>query len=541
MKKNSKIILIVILCLAVLVAAWVWFDNTHVRINGKFYKLSAVEVVLSGEELPDAELLKQMADLEVLDLRNIPLQPEQYEKLHTELPDCDILWQVPVFGGSYDNTMTALTATAVTAEDIKNVAYFSELKTVDATDCEDYDLLLALQEMYPNAEVIYTVSINGEAVRENTDTLVLGGESASDLLEAMGYLPELKHVDATNCSDYDTLNQIRIAYPEVALSYRLPVGQENWPSDTTELTIHNAQAAELMHILPYFYALTDVTLTGTVPDNETIYQMMCQYPDVIFQWEFSVHGVVTSSTATELILSEIQMETVEEVENALKYFYNLQRVEMCQCGIPSEEMDALGKRHPDTRFVWSIPMGKGYLRTDAIAFIPYTYGFDFMGPCNDSQTRELKYCVDMVCLDLGHMRMKDLSFLENMPNLRYLILADTQAKDYSPIAGLTELIFLELFNSDFRDTELLLNLTKLEDLNISWTSLKNPQVLKQMTWLDRLWATRIGLPDSENSKLKEALPSTEVYTHGQHPTEGGWRQAKNYYDMRDLLGMEYMQ
>jgi hypothetical protein len=147
----------------------------------------------------------------------------------------------------------------------------------------------------------------------------------------------------------------------------------------------------------------------------------------------------------------------------------------------------------------------------------------------------------MVCLDLGHMRMKDLSFLAYMPNLQYLILADTQATDYSVVGQLTELVFLELFNSTFTDTALLQNLTKLEDLNISWVKLKQPQLLKELTWLKRLWATRVGLTDAENKDLTEALANTQVFLHGQHPTDGGWRKGQRYYEMRDLLGMEYME
>lgn len=540
MKKHGKIILIVGLSLIILAACLVWFANTHVALNGDIISVSAAEVVLEGETLPDLEALKQIEKMETLDVRGIPIQPEQYEQLRSAFPGCRILWRVPVFGAAYDNAETKLVTAEVSDQDIENLAFFPELKTVDATRCADYDRLLILKEAYPEVEVTYEVSVGEKAVRENVTEVTVGGDDASALMAAIPYLPKLQKIDALACSDYDMLFRIKAAYPALEVQYTLPVCDNAWPSDTTQLTLHNADGEELQQMLPYFAKLTTVTLTGTNPDHELIYEMMCRYPDVVFDWSFSVHGVVTSSTATELILSDIQLDTVEEVENALKYFYDLQRVEMCQCGISSEEMDALGKRHPEIRFVWSIPMGKGYLRTDATAFIPYKFGFDFAGPCNDTQTRELKYCVDMVCLDLGHMRMKDLSFLKYMPKLKYLILADTQAKDYSPVAGLTELIFLELFNSDFKDTELLLNLTKLEDLNISWTSLKNPQQLKQMTWLKRLWATRIGLPDSENPKLKEALPDTQVYTHGKHPTEGGWRQSQNYYDMRDLLGMGYM-
>lgn len=540
MKKHIKSILLAAVFIILLVVGGCLFLNTHIVLNGRFFPVSASELNLSGEELPDLEQLKQMKNLVTLDVRNIPLQPEQYERLQSAFPMCRILWQVPVFGGAYDNVETELVTTAVTERDIENLAFFPELKSVDATLCADYEMLLTLQARYPDVQVIYAVPVGEEMVRENATEVSVSGDDASVLMAAIPYLPDLQKVDALACSDYETLTQISAAYPELELQYTIPVGGEAWPSETTHMTVQDADADELQRMLPYFPYLTDVTLTGVTPDKEAVYKMMCQYPEVVFHWNFSVHGVATSSTATELVLSNTQMESVEEVENSLKYFYDLQRVEMCECGISNEDMDTLGKRHPETRFVWSIRMGKGYLRTDAVSFIPYKYGFDFAGPCNDTQTKDLKYCIDMVCLDLGHMRMKDLSFLTYMPKLKYLILADTEARDYSPVGELTELIYLELFNSKFNDTQLLLNLTKLEDLNISWASLENPQLLKQMTWLKRLWATRIGLPDSENQKLKEALPDTQVYTHGLHPTEGGWRQSQNYYDMRDLLGMEYM-
>ncbi len=540
MKKQIKIILITVLSLAVLTVAFAWFNSAYVRINGEFFSISAEEAVLGGERSPDPELLKRMPNLKMLDVRDIPLQPEQYERLRSALPECRILWQVPVFGGAYDNTETELMAAAVTAQDIENIAFFPELKRVNAAGCPDYDMLLALQEAYPDVEVIYTFSIDGKAVRENAAELVIGGEDASELLDAVAYLPQLTKVDALACSDYDTLHQIKTAYPELELLYTIPVGGENWPSDATQLTLHNADGEELQRMLPYFPALTEVVLTGTAPNNDVMYQMMCQYPNVIFQWNFSVHGVETSSTATELILSDIPMESVEEVENALKYFYDLQRVEMCQCGISNEEMDTLGKRHPETKFVWSFRFGSGYLRTDETALIPFKYGYHFDSPCSDEQTKLLKYCTDLICLDLGHMQMKDLSFLEYMPKLKYLILGDTRAADYSPVGYLTELIYLEVFWSDFKESDVLLKLTKLEDLNCAWAKLEEPEVLYQMTWLKRLWATSAGLSNSEIQELKGVLSDTVIVANGQHPTDGGWRQAQNYYDMRDLLEMPYM-
>ena len=190
--------------------------------------------------------------------------------------------------------------------------------------------------------------------------------------------------------------------------------------------------------------------------------------------------------------------------------------------------------------VWEIPMGLWYIRTDVKAFIPFKYGYDINLPFHDTEAKELKYLVDMECLDLGHMRMTDISFLQYMPKLRFLILADTVCEDFSYLANLTELVYLELFRSEIKDVNLLMGLTKLEDLNIGWTELDNPEKLMEMTWLKRLWATKNGMDPSKYYLLEQALPDTYVYMKSSHPTEGGWRKSDRYYEMRDLLGMFYM-
>ena len=319
------------------------------------------------------------------------------------------------------------------------------------------------------------------------------------------------------------------------------MGGESFAGNSSQITVNTADIPALGDAIPLFPYLTDVTVTGLTEDKESVYQLMCDFPDIKFHWSFEIFGVETDSDAKTLILSNIKMENTEEVENSLKYFYHLERVEMCECGISSEEMDALGKRHPEIRFVWTISIGVGKLRTDATAFIPYKIGYDINHPLNDSQVQELKYCIDMECLDLGHMRMTDVSFLNYMPKLRFLILADIIVEDFSPIVNLTELVYLELFWSQLDDVNMLMNMKKLECLNIGWTELKNPELLKEMTWLKRLWVARVGTTYKELQEIKSALPDTYVYIDSMHPTEGGWRNCDRYYEMRDLLGMFYME
>ena len=184
--------------------------------------------------------------------------------------------------------------------------------------------------------------------------------------------------------------------------------------------------------------------------------------------------------------------------------------------------------------------GLSFVRTDVKAFIPFIYGYDINRPFYDKQAKELKYLVDLECLDIGHMKMKDISFLQYMPKLRYLIVADTEADDYSYIGKLENLIYLEMFITTVTDISFLLNLKNLEDLNIGKTRLRNPEVLTEMQWLKRLWATTIGLNIEDSLKLVGQMPNTLVVVDASHPTDRGWRQHPNYFAMRDMLGMHYM-
>lgn len=478
MKKWIAIILTVLVLLAAAGGAGLyWFHNTRIVIDETVYLRDLTELDLSGEPVAELEKLQELTGLEKLDLRDTGLTVEEYEQLRQVLPECRILWSVPFQNDHFSEEITELAVTSLNEEDIRMLKYFPKLEKLDAEGCRDYSSLMTLKEAYPELTITYDVS--------------LGGES----------------------------------YPDYA----------------EELVLKDADIQELGALLPYLPLVSKVTFTGTAPDNDAIYELMCAYPAVTFVWDFEVLGVETNSLAEELILSEIPMESVEAVENALKYFYNLKWVEMCDCGIPSEEMDALWKRHPETRFVWTVQVGVCKLRTDITVFMPYQYGYDGYSKLFDKHMGEMKYCVDIICMDMGHMGISDYSFLEYMPNMKYLILADTKGSDFSVLANLKELVFLELFMTSFDQAEVLTGLTKLEDLNLGHCAVDNIEPLKEMTWLKRLWLTGSrNVWNVERLALREALPDTIVNFSGKGSTDEGWRESPNYYAMRDLLNMGYM-
>lgn len=539
MTKKKKLALL-LLPAVLLIAACCWFGSRYLIINAQIVSRSASALTLQGDSLPAAGRLQKLPQLETLDLRSLPVTAEDYETLQRQLPECRILWSVPFHGAYADSSSTELSAAELSREDMEALAFFPELQVLDARGCRDYEALSELQSRYPSLRILYTVALGSLELREDAVECTVSDDTVWELIEQLPYLPALRSVNADACRDYEAVAAIRRARPDLDVRGSVVIGGVPYADDASSLLLKISDAEEALELLQYFPSLSEVRFNGLAEDNELMFRLKSRYPDLLIQWRFTLFGVETESTARELILNDIPMESTQAVEDALKYFYCLERVEMCRCGISSEEMDALWKRHPETRFVWAIPMGDGFVRTDVKAFIPFKYGFHIYNPFYDAQAKELKYLVDLECLDIGHMRMRDISFLQYMPKLRYLVLADLECEDFSSIAGLTELVYLELFRTKFDDVSLLLNMTKLEDLNIGWTDLKNPELLMQMTWLKRLWATKNGMTPEQFRALHEALPDTEVYTVASHPTDGGWRQAQRYYEMRDMLDMFYM-
>ena len=538
---SKKIVLILTVFLVVLLIAGIYlFRTNYVIINGEIIYRDATEVVVTGEALPDVEKLHRIEGMKMLDLRSMEVSAEFYDMLSGEFPNCLIRWNVFYQAEYIDNSVTEIAVRSMTPEYEEMLKYFPNLQTVDARECRDYDALLELIAHRPDLQVIYSVDLGDVLLPQDAVACTVTDANVRTLLQALPYLPELQTVTSDGCTDYEALAAIKAARPDVTVHYSVVIGQIPQASDAAMLTLDIADAPEALELLQYFPNLTEVTFNGQAQDHELMYAIMSRYPDAVIRWEFEIFGVATHSLATELILNEIPMESTEAVENALKYFYNLEWVEMCKCGIASEDMDALWKRHPETRFVWAIPMGDGFVRTDVKAFIPYKYGFNIYNPFYDQQAKELKYLVDLECLDLGHMRMTDISFLQYMPKLRFLILADVICEDFSYMENLTELVYIELFRSEFDDVQLLMNMKKLEDLNIGWTNLKNPELLMEMTWLKRLWTTANGMTRKELENLRDSMTDTYVYIESAHPTEGGWRQSYLYYEMRDILGMYYM-
>ena len=131
---------------------------------------------------------------ESMDLREETMSIEHYNQLHALLPDCTIIWNVPFQNGTVSSDSEELTIAALSKEDIELLAaYFPNLKRVDAAQCGDYAMLETLQQRLPEVEVIYEVTLGGKSFAPDTTELVLepGDYTLDTLTGNLQYLPNV--------------------------------------------------------------------------------------------------------------------------------------------------------------------------------------------------------------------------------------------------------------------------------------------------------------------------------------------------------------
>jgi len=541
LKKIATVILIAAITAALILGGAWFFQKNYVTLEGKIIWRHTRSLSLDARDLEDMSFLREFTRLETVDARGCDLSTEQYEWLRREMPQTRVAWDVPFQGARYSTDTQKITITSLTSGDVRQLEYLPELRSVDAWDCEDYAQLLELQQRRPRCKVFYDVPISGKNWDCDVTELQLEDADLAEMAQMLRYLPNVHTIHLTGAlPEMERLQAFFEEYPTVAFSWQVDVGEAVLELDAVSMDLSGfpqESVAQIERMIPYLPALQQVNLVGSgIPAGELL-ELSQRHPEIQFLFEVDICGVTLRSDAREIDLSGITMADTSEVEALLPCFRNLQKVIMCNCGISSQEMDALGQRHPEIRFVWSVNLGGLEVRTDATYFIPTKYDVDV----TDADLKELRYCVDMICVDVGHMHgVRSCEWAAYMPNLKYLILADTGVRDITPLTGLKKLVFLELFLTGVQDYSPLLTCTALEDLNLCRTY-GNPEPVTRITWLKRLWwagnwtaKVRYGEIFAEN------IPGCEFNFDTESSTGEGWRKGKNYYDMRDLLGMSYM-
>lgn len=540
--KKIAVFLGTVIAVAALVCGGIWFFRAnYVTADGHVLWRHTRGVALEGHDMNRLDFLHGFTRLKTIDARNCDLTLDQHEWLRREFPGVDVVWDVPFQGKRYSSQTERITVTALSKEDVLMLDYFPGLTSVDGWDCDDFDALLAMQRRRPSCKVFYDVPLAGAYWDCDVEQLQLKDVDLQQLEQNLEYLPKVQTIHLTGAlPKMEQLQDFLKKYPKVALSWQVDIGEAVLELGATSLNLSGFPHSSVQQIedwIPYLPALQEVDLTDCGIPQEELVGLAQRNPNIQFVFDVAVGPVTVRSDAREIDLSGHEIPDPAVVEAVLPCFRNLERVTMCGCGIPSAQMDELGKRHPDIRFVWSVNLGGLEVRTDATYFIPTKYDVKV----GNKDLVDLKYCVDMICVDVGHMKnVTHCEWAAYMPQLKYLILADTNVRSIAPLKDLKNLVFLELFLTGVRDYTPLLTCTSLEDLNLCYTH-GNPEPVTQMTWLKRLWwAGSWTARERYGDAFRENIPDCTFNFKTESSTGEGWRNGRNYYAMRDLLGMSYM-
>ncbi len=212
----------------------------------------------------------------------------------------------------------------------------------------------------------------------------------------------------------------------------------------------------------------------------------------------------------------------------------LEQADMYHARLSAADMEMLFTRYPDVFFGWTVKIADHEVRTDATAFSTLHTGNP--KPPHESEDFEaLKYCKNLLAIDIGHNWVQDIGFLRHFPNLKVLILACNKIEDISVLAQLTQLEYLELFTNKIRDYTPLSGLQNLRDLNIKNNPCKDLAPLHELVGLERLWAgCYVKLTKETMRAMEAAVPDCKI--NWRHmPTDGGWREHERYFVIRDMF------
>ena len=528
-----------VICLALL--AMGFLNHNYVRVDGRFvHRYEVTASVHVEDEYPDH--FEQMASLKTLDMRgstvtdftpiyglttleridlrdNHAFDQDEYDALSKALPDCAIRWSVPVANAWFDSGVEAVNLTRLNMST-------TELRELFAA--------------YPEKIFDYRVPLYGERYAPDTETLDLQGETtdAGVIDDALGLMPLVKTVDLRGeRTDSQTVSMLCDAHPDIYFMFTCDVPGGDMTTEDTEVKVEGEYEDLLAYVayMPYMHNLERMDANAVDMTDEQVDGISDAIKTGKLEYSITLYGKKVSSKTTELNLDKVPIASVEDAEKILTRLPMLKKVSMCDCGLSEDEMGQLFDAHPNIKFIWWLEFGHYKLRTDATAFSTLLgtgnrYGY------NDKTFACLRYCTDLMMLDLGHNHCTTLETFRGLKKLRVLIMADNKLTNIAPIADLENLEYCELFLNDITDLTPITGLEHLMDFNIFYNPLyNNYKVLESMTWLKRLWIGGCRLSGSDLKELRAALPNTQINVEGHGSTSHGWRQHPHY----DILKQMY--
>lgn len=368
----------------------------------------AETIVLTNTSFDDLKILHSCRSLKTVILKDKLLPAEDCIALYEAVPGAHVVCSVNIGGKVYDSGIEELKAVGTSQDDVHLLAALNRLKKLDLTDCTvSTETYDDLSARLPKCDISYMVEVNGVSYRNDVQRVELNGEITEQDVDKLKYFSALETVNAFNCTSADLVEKIRTQYPEIKVNRPIPFLDKTVESET-----------ELIDLRGSKYTLDQV--------------------------------------------KDALQATLEELPN-------LKKIDMCGCGLTNEEMEELCNEYPSIKFVWIIHCLKWDVRTDALAFSTLNINGD--EHLNEKHYAPiLKYCTDLIALDLGHSLIKDTSWIGEMKNLRAVIFTDNLIRDISAFSELKDLEFMEFNVNRVQSFEPLRDLKHLRYIDF-WSSM----------------------------------------------------------------------
>ncbi len=517
-KKRPLLPVIIILILAVFLlsgpyheadpAVRPFFGTMRVRLSSGTFPMDTEELTTRVIK-SDIELLDNFTRLKYADFTGSSCT-EEISRWSARHPEVRLLYTVTMPDGTRVSSNTK-------ELDIRSVSHsklselrdilksFTEVESVLAGNLSgrdgglEYSDLAVLRELFPNAELDFSLTLLGQEIRHDTESIDLStmGHGDTETVRAvLSCLTKLKTVE---------------------------LGRESDHSD--RLT------------------LEDVAGIGRACPNARL------------NYSFTLYGKEVTLSDTELDFSYGEIEDEgEAVRTILPLMTSCRTLDMDSAGVSHEAMAVIRDENPNVNVVWRVWFGDNYsVRTDVERILASMESVG--GVIYDADV--LKYCTKVKYLDLGHNpELHDGGFIRCMPELEVLIIAMDGFRDISFLDNCPKLEYLEIFSTDISDLTPLADKKNLRHLNICcMPKLTDISPLYELPDLERLWiGSETPIPAEQVEHMKSVAPYCEINTTVADPTlEGGWRFTRydpeepkywwvpRYELLREQIGYNYQE
>lgn len=298
----------------------------------------------------------------------------------------------------------------------------------------------------------------------------------------------------------------------------------------TEYTI-TVESAEEIAALGEISTLRHIDATAS-REYEALAKLRAALPECEMDWVYELNGVEYPGDTEELTV-----ETLEGLEDALRYLPDIRFVDMLACEVTTDDIDRYMEINPDADYLWWVKFGRWVVRSD-IQIFSSMRTTDNHYYTNEELYPLLHYCKKMRALDLGHNALTDLTDIGNMTDLQVLIIADNEyLTDLSPLKNLDKLYYLEMFLCiNITDFSGLDGMVSMEDMNCRYCRyLDDPSFLANMPNLRMLYCANTGLGLREIAPYRIEGCSYETASEDYSSVYHGWRATDRNIAIRHLF------